>query len=218
MSQSWMSTIHHSDPYKDFPIRDWASDPRGWNEGSPIFEEVIKVLRPTKIIEVGTWKGASALRMAALLKKYELGAEIVCVDTFLGSITHWMNPEHPELGMPMKFGRPTLYDQFIANVIHAGHTDVLVPFPTDSLTAAEFFKAKRMIADVIYIDAGHDYDHALADIQAYWDIVRPGGVIFGDDYKLDWIGVVRAVHDFADSVKAPVNVSFRQKWLIQKSR
>ena len=218
MSQSWMSTIHRRDPYKDFPINDWTSDLRGWNEGSPIFEEVIKVLRPAKIIEVGTWKGASALGMAALLKKYGLTGEVVCVDTFLGSFTHWMHPEDPELGMPMKFGRPTLYDQFIANVIHAGHTDVIVPFPTDSLTAAQFLKEKRMVADVIYIDAGHDYDHALADIQAYWDIVRPGGVMFGDDYHLNWIGVVRAVHDFADSIAAVVNVGFKDKWLIQKSR
>ena len=72
-----------------------------------------------------------------------------------------------------------------------------------------------MVADAIYIDAGHDYDHALADIQAYWDIVRPGGVMFGDDYHLNWIGVVRAVHDFADLISAAVNVSFKEKWLIE---
>jgi hypothetical protein len=42
--------------------------------------------------------------------------------------------------------------------------------------------------------------------------------MFGDDYHLNWIGVVRAVHDFADSIAAVVNVSFKDKWLIQKSR
>jgi cephalosporin hydroxylase len=212
----WMNTIHHCNPYDGFPLVDWPSDTQGWNQDSPIFEKVINLLRPQKIIEVGTWKGASALQMAGILKTHQIAGEIVCVDTFLGSAEHWLNIDDQSLEMRTKWGQPTLYFQFIANVLHAKQADVIIPFPTDSLTAAQFFKAKGMIADAIYVDAGHDYDHALADMRAYWDLVRPGGILFGDDYNLYWIGVVRAVHDFADSLKLKINTEFQNKWFIQK--
>jgi Methyltransferase domain len=40
--------------------------------------------------------------------------------------------------------------------------------------------AKKLLTDAIYIDASHDYDHVLADLNAYWDVLKPGGISFGD--------------------------------------
>lgn len=37
--------------------------------------------------------------------------------------------------------------------------------------------------DFIYIDALHDYDSVLADIQAWWPKVRKGGMLAGHDYN-----------------------------------
>ena len=55
--------------------------------------------------------------------------------------------------------------------------------------------------DFVYIDASHDYDSVVADLDAWADRVRPGGLLCGHDYW-DGIrgghpyGVRRAVDEF----------------------
>src|SRR5215475_2445265 len=107
------------------------------------------------MIEVGTWKGASAVKTAELMKHYHIPEpQLICVDTWLGSVENWLNRNNTK-DFCTKWGRPDLYNTFLANVARAGHDDVIVPFPTDSSTAAKFFLRKGMQADAIYIDASH---------------------------------------------------------------
>jgi len=55
--------------------------------------------------------------------------------------------------------------------------------------------------DFIYIDARHEYNHVRDDIEAWWPLLRPGGIMGGHDY-LDGrrpsgtFGVKRAVDEF----------------------
>lgn len=74
------SRIFEQSPYEGFDVSAYSFNDR--TESHPIFRYVISQLKPKLIIEVGTWKGASAVHMAELCKEYEIdGAEIVCVDT-----------------------------------------------------------------------------------------------------------------------------------------
>ena len=47
-------------------------------------------------------------------------------------------------------------------------------------------EAAKLIADgcldFVYIDAAHDYANVKADIEAWAEKVRPGGIVSGDDY------------------------------------
>lgn len=47
--------------------------------------------------------------------------------------------------------------------------------------------------DVVYIDACHEYDAVLADIDAWYYRVRRGGYICGHDYHEGFPGVILAV-------------------------
>eukprot|EP00933_Yihiella_yeosuensis_P073176 TRINITY_DN8177_c0_g1_i1.p1 TRINITY_DN8177_c0_g1~~TRINITY_DN8177_c0_g1_i1.p1 ORF type:complete len:360 (-),score=39.64 TRINITY_DN8177_c0_g1_i1:26-1105(-) len=58
--------------------------------------------------------------------------------------------------------------------------DVTSILQLDSAASADIFADNFM--DFAYIDAGHDYCSALADIKAWWPKVRPGGILAGDDY------------------------------------
>ena len=53
---------------------------QGWNSRSVALKQAVEQANPESIVEVGSWLGASALFMAEQSK-----AQIICVDTFLGS-------------------------------------------------------------------------------------------------------------------------------------
>jgi len=168
------------DPYKD--LNPMPADFQGWASDRPVFREVLTELKPKFIVEVGTWKGSSAFHMADIL--LEIGHrdfEIVCVDTWLGSVEHWTQlygPIHPIL----KNGRPQLYEQFLSNVMHKGYQDWITPFPIDSHNAAYTMLQMNFYPDVIYVDAGHEYYSVKHDLFLYGEVLRQGGRLIGDDF------------------------------------
>lgn len=50
-------------------------------------------------------------------------------------------------------------------------------------------------ADFVFIDAGHSYHAAKADIAAWRPKVKPGGFLMGHDYHPKFPGVIRAVDE-----------------------
>ncbi len=49
-----------------------------------------KLLAPSKIVELGSWHGSSALRFLVDSREQGRTLEMLCVDTWLGSREHWM--------------------------------------------------------------------------------------------------------------------------------
>ena len=37
--------------------------------------------------------------------------------------------------------------------------------------------------DVAYIDTAHEQGETLGEMFAYWELLRPGGLLLGDDYN-----------------------------------
>src|ERR1019366_3995841 len=89
----------------------------GWGGSDPLFEIFIRQIKPKVIIEVGIWKGQSAITMAEACRTHRLDCVIICVDTWLGSEEHILKCRkelRPANGFPM------LYYQFLSNVVHRG--------------------------------------------------------------------------------------------------
>jgi len=171
-------------------------DSQGWNGNDPIFKELIKEKQPSVVIEVGTWKGQSAVNMGKAIKEQGLNTTLYCVDTWLGAIEFWDNlADSSERDLMLKNGYPQVYYQFLSNIVHNNLQDVIIPFPNTSLTCAKYFISKNIKADLIYIDASHEYEDVLKDIKVYWEILNDGGIMFGDDYSA-WSGVKEAVNKF----------------------
>lgn len=68
--------------------------------------------------------------------------------------------------------------------------------------------------DVVFIDAGHDYDSCLADIQLWWPLVREGGYLCGHDYQHKFPGVMRAVAKAFPLLR--VAICPDSVWVVQK--
>lgn len=206
-----------SNPYEGFPTDRFAADegerPQGWGDRHWVFEWILRSCRPSLIIEVGSWKGASAIQMALLCKDLELDAAVVCVDTWLGSPEHIRKPRF-SVSLNRRWGYPQLYYTFLANVIKWKCEDVIVPFPATSESAAVVFSHERLKADVIYIDAAHEYEPALRDFMVYWELLNDGGFLIGDDY-IGWEGVTRAADEFAQVVQSQL-VGGKGKFVVRK--
>ena len=188
--------LFEKSPYEEFDLESHPDDLQGWGSDHPVLVQAIQLLRPTRVCEVGSWKGRSAIRMARAAKALHLDTEIVCVDTWLGSPEHWLK-ENREWYASLRIlnGMPHLYYTFLANVVRAGVTDVITPFPTTSENAAEVFAKLGVRFDLIYIDAAHEYEPAKRDIATYYDLLANEGVLIGDDY-LDWPEVTQAADEF----------------------
>lgn len=83
-----------------------------------------------------------------------------------------------------------------------------------SLEAAAALGAEGSRYDIVFIDAGHDYENAFADIRAWWPLVREGGYLCGHDYQHKFPGVMRAVADSFPLLR--VAVCPDSVWVVRK--
>ena len=199
-----MRMFHEGSPYEGHDLAAHPADLQGLGSHDPVFEEILSRLRPSRIIEVGTWKGASAVHMAKTAQKLNLSTEILCIDTWLGSWEHLLG-RRPDWrnSLRVQNGYPRLYFTFLTNVITNGVTDFIVPLPSTSEIAAQLLTSKKVKADLVYIDASHDVPSVLRDLRMFWPILNDDGAIFGDDYK-PGNSIATAAHQFATEVKRPV--------------
>ena len=187
-----------TDPFAGFPKRLFEVDITGWNAGHGYLSNTIKAIRPQVIVEVGVWKGQSAIFMANRLRELTLDAVVIGVDTWLGSWDHWTDRKYWD-ELCFDHGYPRLYDKFAANVLSQRLEGHIVPLPLDSVNARHVVSDRGIVADMIHLDGGHDYDAVLSDLTQWWRVLRDGGVLVCDDYHPDgepWPGVKRAVDAF----------------------
>ena len=197
----------HSEAFSD-DLKSMNVDLQGWIDYQGFMDffksnvtKQAKELGSLLIIEVGSWKGLSACTMAKFIKEEQIDAKIIAIDTWLGS------PEHMRMQelTTRRLGVPRLYEQFLSNVYQMGYHDVIYPFPISSVQGGHFLEENKIVADVIYLDAGHEYEAIKLDMQIFWRILRPGGMMIMDDYK--WEGVKKAIEEFAKCNKVDFDVN-----------
>ena len=191
--------FRNADIYSKLKSKPSQVDMQGWGSDHPILPWTIEQLRPNLIIEVGTRKGRSAINMANKMKELELQGEILCIDTWLGSSEHWLAGESNLdwwESLKIKNGLPRLYETFLNNVIANQCEKYITPLPITSEAAFQILKSLSVTAPMIYIDAGHQYESVLRDLEMYWQLLEDGGVMILDDY-IAWDGVTRAINTFA---------------------
>lgn len=172
-------------------------DSSGWNSTSSVFGELVEKIKPKTIIEVGSWKGGSVISMAKKTKELGLDTTIYCVDTWLGAAEFWTKYRNTEdRDLMFKNGYPQIYYQFASNMVHNNINDVVYPLPLPSVIAYDVLRYHGVLADLIYIDASHEYEDVLADITNFYNLLRPGGIMFGDDFTHLWPGVEKAVKEY----------------------
>jgi cephalosporin hydroxylase len=189
-------------------------DITGWGGDDPFFENIIQKIKPKTIIEIGTWKGQSAITMGEALRKHNLqNSKIYCIDTWLGAIEFWtIFNDTPERDLKLNQGYPQIYYQFLSNVIHKKLTETIIPVPNTSQIGLKILKYKNIVPDLIYIDGSHEEEDVYADLNASFNYLQEG-VIFGDDHA--WEGVKNAIDRFAKEKQIEYTIDGRF-WIFTK--
>jgi hypothetical protein len=163
------------------------------------------------IIEVGTWKGLSAVNMAnTFIHRNFSNFNIITIDTWLGAPEFWtwgLNDTKRGTSLNIVNGYPTVYYTFIKNIKKLGLDKFISPFPISSVQGAEVLLFYNITADIIYIDASHEYKAVLYDLEAYYPLLQSGGLMFGDDYSSGWPGVIKAVDEFSKKKSLKLNIN-----------
>jgi len=169
------------------------TDLQGWHAGEPIFEDLVKRLAPGPItyIEVGSWKGASMVRVNHLAKFLNIPIKNYAVD-------FWSE-------------QPGLYEQFLHNMRALSIDRDVVPIQGHSFDAALALSAEGIAANLIYLDADHTRNGCLADMVAYYPLLAPRGIMFGDDYTEER-GVKEAVMSFCMAHRIRPEVTTYYHW------
>ena len=156
-----------------------------------------KLVQPGALcVEVGSYVGRTALVML------EAGASAVhCVDTWQGG----SDERDTTSRLYATFGE-RVFKVFCENT-KADLCRRIFPHRGPSLLYASVWPFP---VDLVYLDAGHDYESIREDIRAWWPHVAPGGVLAGHDYDSFWPGVIRAVEE-SGAFEVDHAVWFRRK-------
>ena len=213
--KSFVVDLMGSNPYDGFDATKHKLSVTGWQSHHPWFEQIITPLKPRRILEVGTWRGASAIHMANIARRVDSQAQVLCVDTWLGSHRDlWLNHEYRRQ-LDLKHGFPQQYFQFLANIVLSKLEDAIFPMPMTSYAAGTILAEVGMTFDFAYIDAHHDEEEVLGDIRRFYALLRPGGIMMGDDYSPQERGVLKAVNRFVAD-EGLYLATQQEKWVVRK--
>jgi predicted O-methyltransferase YrrM len=143
------------------------------------WDQFIPQVKPTKILEVGSYEGASICYLIQKLS-HSFPLEIHCIDTWEGALEH-------KKGGSIETDMTEVESRFLHNIKVA--TDNL-PNPVElyrhkgssDIELAKLLVDKQNYFDFIYIDGSHQAPDVLCDALLSFRLLRVGGLIAFDDY------------------------------------
>jgi len=149
--------------------------------GINTLNHIIRLLNahPKFCLEVGSFIGSSAVLLGNFLKMSN--GTLICIDTWCGDINMWLMDNFAQT-MGKADGNPDIFDRFMSNMIKNSLTDTVIPFRVSSIVAARTLKVLNYEIDLIYLDSAHECGETFMELSLFHDILKNGGVMFGDDY------------------------------------
>jgi hypothetical protein len=157
----------------------------GWFDFQDVYKNIVDDIVDEEIdapiiVEIGSFKGKSAVYMAEYLKQLKMSyTQFYCVDT-------WRNSPSPEIP-------PAKFSEFMDNVKSYGVDKFVLPVEKPSRKAARLFLTGSIHA--VYIDASHEFVDVCEDIYSWYSKLSRNAVFFGG-HDIYWGEVRLAVERF----------------------
>jgi predicted O-methyltransferase YrrM len=160
----------------------------GWFAYQDLYTDVVKAAGNDDVfVEVGAWFGKSTNYMAQQIRESKKNIQFTTVDTWKGTDDEDIHQE-----IVGSFAGDIFYE-FVDNSIlsdNYGHIDMI---KDTSKNASNQFANGSI--DYLMLDAGHSYDALMEDLKAWYNKVKPGGIVSGDDYGV-FHGVTQAADEY----------------------
>lgn len=145
------------------------------NAAKPVWEQFILQIGPSRILEIGSYEGASACYLIDKLGKHK-PLEIHCVDTWDGGV------EHSGIDMAAVEQR-FLHNTALARAAATMPTDLHVHKGNSATVLARLLAHGREgYFDFIYVDGSHLAADVLCDAVLAFRLLKIQGLMVFDDY------------------------------------
>lgn len=180
----------------------------GWCNFYDLYSKMLdKLPNNFSFAEIGVWKGRSLAYFVVESIKRNKQGHIYAIDHWLGSKEH-LNQQDPSFE-PSLVGNPDgLYELFLNNV--SPIRDKINIIREQSVEASKQFDDLSL--DAIFIDASHEYEDVLKDLEAWYPKKKEQGFFCGHDY--DWPGVKKAVDEFSSNRSLLAMPISQTSWII----
>ena len=153
-----------------------------------------------KIAEIGVWRGRSSAYLGVEAINSGKNISIDCIDLWFTPNDGYISPEdfiekNPDSNV-LAPADDSMYIKFIQNMKDLRN---IRPIRMCSWEAPAIYDDNSL--DAVYIDGDHIYESVRKDIHAWYDKVKPGGILSGHDI-FNCTSVPQAVNEaFGDSYK-----------------
>lgn len=156
-----------------------------------LYYSAVSHFNNAEFIEIGCDRGQSLSFLGVEIINKNKNIKIHAVDTWGDNINSWNSSD-------------TVYTTFLNNIkpVQDILKDKINIIRSYSVEAASKFNDQSL--DFIFIDACHEYECVIADLNAWFPKLKPNGWIAGHDYYAGHYGVESAVNEFFYD-KYPVN-------------
>ena len=140
--------------------------------------------RPFRVLEIGAWAGASTITIGKVLKEQfgYLNWKVDVVDPWLPYFVLKVNSGIHYQKMNQLTRDGAIYKTFRNNIRFAGIERHICVYRDNSQAILPSMESRSY--DLIYIDGDHTYPSVKYDLVESQKLVRPGGLICGDDLEL----------------------------------
>ena len=160
----------------------------GWFAYEELYNNIVdKAPFNSNFVEVGAWFGKSTNHLATKIRESKKNIKFTTVDTWKGT-----DDEELHQNIVGAFSGDIFYE-FIDNTVHSNNYGSFEMIKDSSKNAANNFSNNSI--DFIMIDAGHSYEALIEDLNIWYNKVKPGGFVTGDDYGV-FYGVTQAANEY----------------------
>ena len=160
----------------------------GWFTFNQLYDNMVKKFDDAIFVEIGTWKGKSAVYMGEKIQAAQKNIKFYTIDTFD------MTESNDHFGL---IDVDDLYDEAAKNINPVN--DFVEIIKGNSHEIYDNFKDESI--DFLFIDGSHQYEDVKKDLELWFPKMKPNGIISGHDYN--HAPIKKAIDDFFNSRAMP---------------